>query len=812
MLNLKKGLALVLAAATAFTFAPVANLGNAVQAEAATDSNQTERRNATNVANANDVEMTKGKQTAYYYQYKQANLGTTYYVSSSNPRSVIIERATDNNNESITASTATFDGSVDTGDASQLVVADGKAFIVEAVGVGSSVITVKTSKGASTEINHFTIKVNEKSDTPNFSLAVHGTRAVNAIPSVSTTSANEVTVFSTNEQQTATIIDKLSVSKSDLGHSFTIASASVPSVSADYVTAQLQTSEPDKGQVYLRFLKVGTATVNLSLQDTTENNKGVNITLTFNIKKADSTLKVDNSEITDNTNTTAQGLKTITLTEANSTADLGATLADARSNEALSYFIYKVDKDGLPDSTTLKTGATKLIKAGTLSATDAEYAQSGDLTIANGKVSATANALNNVEQYYAIAVANRASTSANKVGWIRVVSIRNTKLFTNVALNVDGKDYKAAAKYNADGSTADGSANAALEMSMQDFTSADFTATGNGTALAASEITSSDPSTVAVDGTKLVAKKVGTSIITFTKKSDTTHYGNASISLTVTVSNRYVKNEITADDITLSKAKLTAQINAKSNPVTTYHYAVGNGTADKWTDQSDSHITVSATGLVTFNGNGFGTTQIRITGDPTTNAAAPKAKVINVTYSSITEPDLKVTTKSLKLDAGETGSIVATGTALTYTSSDEDVATVDANGTVTAVAEGTAVITVKSAGSATVSPDSDIVIVTVKGSAQKPAKVTGLKVSNKKGAYVSVKWTSQGKNINYRVYKKVGNGKWVGKNVAGSKTTLSVKKGAKVQVKVKSYVKDSNGKTTWGPAATKAKTFKTDKK
>jgi len=811
MLNLKKGLALVLAAATAFTFAPVANLGSAITANAA-DTNQTERQNATNVANANDVEMTRGTKTAYYYQYKQANLGATYYVSSSNPGSVIIERATVAGNTGITASSAAFDGSVDTGDASQLVVADGKAFIVEAVGVGSSVITVKTSKGASTEINHFTIKVNEKSDTPNFSLAGHGTPVVNAITSVSTTSANEVTVFSTTDQQTAAAVDKLSVSNSDLGHGFTIASASVPSVSADYVTAQLQTSGSDSGEVYLRFLKVGTATVNLSLQDTNENNKGVNITLTFNIKKADSTLKVDNSEITNNTNTTAQGLKTITLTEANSTADLGATLADARGDEALSYFIYKVDKDGLPDSTTLKANATKLTAAATLSTTDAKYAQSGDLTIANGKVSATANALNNVEQYYAIAVANKASTSANKVGWIRVVSIRNTKLFTNVALNVDGKDYKAAAKYNADGSTADGSANAALEMSMQDFTSADFTATGNGTALAASEITSSDPSTVAVDGTKLVAKKVGTSIITFTKKSDTTHYGNASISLTVTVSNRYVKNEITADDITLSKAKLTAQINAKSNPVTTYHYAVGNGTADKWTDQSDSHITVSATGLVTFNGNGFGTTQIRITGDPTTNAAAPKAKVINVTYSSITEPDLEVTTKSLKLDAGETGSIVATGTALTYTSSDEDVATVDANGTVTAVAEGTAVITVKSAGSATVSPDSDIVIVTVKGSAQKPAKVTGLKVSNKKGAYVSVKWTSQGKNINYRVYKKVGNGKWVGKNVAGSKTTLSVKKGAKVQVKVKSYVKDSNGKTTWGPAATKAKTFKTDKK
>ena len=37
MLNLKKGLALVLAAATAFTFAPVANLGNAVEAKAASE-------------------------------------------------------------------------------------------------------------------------------------------------------------------------------------------------------------------------------------------------------------------------------------------------------------------------------------------------------------------------------------------------------------------------------------------------------------------------------------------------------------------------------------------------------------------------------------------------------------------------------------------------------------------------------------------------------------------------------------------------------------------------------------------------------
>ena len=91
------------------------------------------------------------------------------------------------------------------------------------------------------------------------------------------------------------------------------------------------------------------------------------------------------------------------------------------------------------------------------------------------------------------------------------------------------------------------------------------------------------------------------------------------------------------------------------------------------------------------------------------------------------------------------------------------------------------------------------------------SKVTGLKVANKKGAAVSVSWTKQGTNVLYRVYKKVGSGKWVAKNVAGTKTTLKVKKGAKVTVKVKAYKKTDAGKTVWGPKAT-SKTIKTDKK
>jgi hypothetical protein len=92
-----------------------------------------------------------------------------------------------------------------------------------------------------------------------------------------------------------------------------------------------------------------------------------------------------------------------------------------------------------------------------------------------------------------------------------------------------------------------------------------------------------------------------------------------------------------------------------------------------------------------------------------------------------------------------------------------------------------------------------------------PAKVTGLKIANKKGAAVKVSWKNQGSGIKYRVYKKVGNGDWVAKNVSSSSTSLKVKKGAKVTVKVKAFAKSSSNKTIWGPKATQA-SKKTDKK
>ena len=190
----------------------------------------------------------------------------------------------------------------------------------------------------------------------------------------------------------------------------------------------------------------------------------------------------------------------------------------------------------------------------------------------------------------------------------------------------------------------------------------------------------------------------------------------------------------------------------------------------------------------------------------------PTAKKFTVYVDAAKSNVITPSATSLVINEGEQANLTATSSAsktVSFTSADPSVATVaTAGGIVAAVKPGQTSITIKSEGATDVVVP---VIVTAKQTTAVPAAVTGVKVANKKGAKVTVTWTSQDKNINYRVYKKVGNGSWKAKNVAGNKTTLSVKKGAKVTVKVKAYVKDANGKTTWGPKATQ-KSLKTDKK
>lgn len=198
----------------------------------------------------------------------------------------------------------------------------------------------------------------------------------------------------------------------------------------------------------------------------------------------------------------------------------------------------------------------------------------------------------------------------------------------------------------------------------------------------------------------------------------------------------------------------------------------------------------------------------------------PTAKKVKVTVGSGSAPEKKASTlkvtsdKTVKLEVGKTSQVAATGTAISYSSSDASVASVDAKtGLITAVAPGSAVITVADAGNDDIAAGTDYVVVTVAATTVAPSKVTGIKVKNKKGAKVSVTWKAQDKSVLYRVYKKVGNGSWKAKNVTNAKATLDVKKGAKITVKVKAFRRDANGKAVWQSAkATKAKAFKTDKK
>jgi hypothetical protein len=95
----------------------------------------------------------------------------------------------------------------------------------------------------------------------------------------------------------------------------------------------------------------------------------------------------------------------------------------------------------------------------------------------------------------------------------------------------------------------------------------------------------------------------------------------------------------------------------------------------------------------------------------------------------------------------------------------------------------------------------------------KPAKVTGLKVANVKGAKAKVSFKKVKGALGYKVVYTVGK-KTVTKTLKGAaktSVTLKVAKGKKVTVKVRAYNKSVKGKSQFGAYSAK-KTLKTDKK
>ena len=738
MLNMKKGLALVLAAATAFTFAPVASLDAFAGSLASTSRS-----------------VLKGQ-------------------------SIHIDYASDSNNDQDVLTGSVTSNSTNSDSAVAAVASNGKSITVTGSKATTTPIEYKVKDTSGREYT-FNISVDARSQVPDIKIGSKniGAYVENGTYVIDNTVTGPVS-FSAQDGNITWTPDPIKVTKPTVNSSVTVTGATIDSV--DYTK--------------------GDSTIEISGTKTKADYSGTEgFKYTINLRPVSTQSylvvegkKTDNS--TNNLTTTGGYAKTVEVTKSANTYQINASIDNAQSGDKVTYAVYNN-----------VTSASAATAGPSVDPNEVEVSDKGLVTVkAKGFEQAGAN-----HPYY-VRVENK-----NKGQWalVTIVPAGSARTFTTLSLDVNGETATTSASYDKNGVITDGTKEVNVVLSSKD----KKTLTLNPNPSTAT-ITSSNPAVVKVNGTTLEAQKAGVADVTVKADSTATTYGIAKIVLHVTVSDKYADNQITApDSITLTNNAPKATIGATAKYKNTLTYSlVKKDDKGNWVAETDTNVTLnSATGVVEYKKNSTsGTTYVKVYGSANAEAEAPTPKYVTVKYQpNKDDSNLTVSTPALSLKAGETGDIkaAATGTSISYVSYAPEVATVDAaTGKVTAVSKGTAVVAVNAAETDTMKAGQKLVYVTVdNGKIAAPAKVAGLKVTNAKGAKVNVSWTSQGKNIQYRVYKKVGNGKWVAKNVTKGKASLSVKKGAKVQVKVKAFVKDQNGKTVWGPKATK-KTFKTDNK
>lgn len=330
---------------------------------------------------------------------------------------------------------------------------------------------------------------------------------------------------------------------------------------------------------------------------------------------------------------------------------------------------------------------------------------------------------------------------------------------------------------------------------------------------------------VSVDQTGLVkALKAGTATIQVSTSNDVAkEIWGATKTIRVTVWTLPAA-VFTVDPITVNvneSTLVTPKVTSPANYSYTVNYVYNtNGSKPDVYDLTNPGVTQNNTNLNTqttsrLTGKTIGTSSVYVT-VLGTSANRPTTKTVGVSVldkNVVNTITLDAGSQSLVLKEGDTAQLKATsskGKAVTFEGGNADVATVSTSGAVVAVKAGQTAVTAKSEGAA------DVVIPVVVVAKEKvyatPAKVTGVKVTNKKGAKVTVKFAKDKTNstMKYYVQKKVS-GKTSGKSIGSTKTTLSVKKGATIKVRVKAYYTDANGVKHVG-AYSSWKTLKTDKK
>lgn len=201
---------------------------------------------------------------------------------------------------------------------------------------------------------------------------------------------------------------------------------------------------------------------------------------------------------------------------------------------------------------------------------------------------------------------------------------------------------------------------------------------------------------------------------------------------------------IQADSVTLNKTELTLKPNQSEKLTATVKPSGANANVT-WTSSNTSVATVSADGTVKGVANGTAVITVKTVNGKT--ATCNVSVSVPVTSFSVTPSKSKTVTvgKSFKLKTKVYPSTASDKTLL-YSSSDEDVLVVDANGTVTTLSSGKAVITITAKSNPAKTRKVTITV--------RPAKVV---ITSRKSTKTGIilKWNDAEGADGYEVFRKL---------------------------------------------------------
>ncbi|SDX07895.1 Ig-like domain (group 2) [Lachnospiraceae bacterium KHCPX20] len=719
MANFKKGIALALVATTAFTFAPVANLGTPVVAEAAPAAITSLASTSINVAKgSNSVVIING------VDYADTAAVPTQVDAAGN---AVVPATT-----GLTATTAEDDAN--NNNKQQVTIS-----ATGAVAPGTYYFQIKTS---SSDVKTLTVNVldatfanlNSASVLPNEAIAV----------TLSNLSTGDITVTGTNGENINTGSDaQFTVTKTGDATSTTREVRIVPVagniVPGSYTLNLVNGGATETVGITVKPYDIG-STVNLDL--------GLGQTGDLYFKDAAAgtyTVAGQNNNVAASVAATAQTVSgedyaKVTVTAASSVGGSQSYTVTRNSNSAniANINVKTSDKSvltGAVDSATVVVGnKTSLVTVAsgvsdfTAANTQAVDAKGDKQTITGYTLTFAPAGIASADTLDATHATIKGDVAGSTVATLTAFKGGSTAAANKIAekkINVTVTNAPSLAITDAKGNAL--STNAPLKLDLLK----DTTATVNVTKPEGTTATfkSGNESVATVDANGVVtAKGVGRATITVSTSATAT-VAALTKTFDVVVAAKPANNIKVVDD---KNVALTDVTNIADYPTNSSVKALKlnllnrkEATVTTASEASDAQITYTTTsnyftvdrftGKVATKANVTGTGIIDVFVTETATTAAAHYQVY-VTVTEKPEDEISVTSDNVKLVKGKTvslGAKSAAGATLTYVSSDPAKVTVDAAGTLTAVATGTANVTITAAATQTTIATRKVVTVTV---------------------------------------------------------------------------------------------------